>query len=1241
VHVNTSFILPLLYKLTWPARKLRDFSTQTISWRVVGGLALLAAIWFGGPLIAIGDARPLESERNRIITISIIVLLWVLFRITNMVRARRMNSGFFTSLRGGSGSSANAGQSTSKSEGEAATSATKAADSVVKDRFASALGVLKGAQFGSAPTLSQKILGIGSKRYIYQMPWYMFVGAPGAGKTTALLNSGLNFPLSDKLGQDPLRGVAGTRNCDWWFSDSAVMIDTAGRYTTQDSDQSADAAEWTEFLQLLKRFRPRQPINGVLVTVSLADLLMLGSADRERQANAVRARIQELMQTLNSDFPIYVLISKTDLIAGFTEFFDNLDRTARDQVWGFTFPLDTETDKPDLRRSVLTGEAVAQQFDLLAKRINELSLERLNEERDVARRAMIFGFPYQFQALRDPLVDFLDRALGANKLTRTAMVRGVYFTSGTQEGSPIDRVLGSISRSFGFQRQALAPLRPTGKAFFLRQTLHEIVFPEAVLAGTNLGWAKRFRRIKWSVAIGSAAIASALLIGMGISFFKNRQYIDAVAVKVAQLKSELALAPDTPRALKDLLPVYQTVVNLPIEPNVDPEKSTLWQSFGLFQGPKLRQAADLSYQRLLRDTFAVQLSSRIEQNLRATSSTPELRYETLKTYLMLHNPDRMDAAAFKGWVAFDLEVSQGNLLSPEERVVVLKHVDALLERNVLQGNLAYDDKVVAMVREEQLRTPFPQRVYQRLKRTGVSQDIPDFRIVASGGPSSALVFARVSGKSLNEGMPALYTYDGYYKGFSKALDESLKDLAEEEVWVLGLRDSENAKRVKEIKGRELLSNEVKRLYLEDYANLWEKFIADITVIKGNNLSQTIQTARLMSTPDSPLARLLRAIVREVTLADKFDAVAGVKGKANEVVDDTKKSLMRMLGGPNTNIPSPRALNQQANAPIEVLVDDRFVALRALVRSPGPNQPAPLDQSLTLVNDLYTLMNAAETAAKSGATPPQSEVPARVKAEAGKLPEPLRTILNSLAASGSAQAMGATRINLNQAMQAGVSEFCNKAIGGRYPFSPGSPRDVTPEDFARLFGPAGLMDDFFQKNLAQFVDMSTKPWKFRKVGDAQFNDASGALVQFQRAAEIRSVFFGAGSRGPAMRLDLKPLEMDQAILNVNIDIDGQVVKYAHGPAVSQSIQWPGPRGSNQVRLQISPPGANASGLFYEGPWALFRMFEKAAIEGASVPERFKATFVIDAKKIQFEVTASSVQNPFRLAELQAFKCPSAL
>ena len=859
----------------------------------------------------------------------------------------------------------------------------------------------------------------------------------------------------------------------------------------------------------------------------------------------------------------------------------------------------------------------------------------MHQERNIGNRALIYGLPYQFQSLREPLTEFIDRAFSASKLTAAPLVRGVYFTSGTQEGNPIDRIIGSLARGFGLQRQILAPLRPSGRSYFLKELLHAVVFPEAVLAGTNLRWERRARLLKWGVAAGSIAIASFLLLGLTVSYFSNRSYVVEVAAKTSALKEEIAKTEAERKDIKSLLPVYAAVLDLPRTAAVVPEQPTFWQGFRLFQGGKLLDASEQSYHRMLRDTLAPQIAARMAQVLRKGGNGPELQYETLKAYLMLHNPDRMDANAFKGWVAFDLETALGASLATDERAAVLQHVDALLSRNVLQNSLGFDDKLVAEIRAAQLSVPFPQRVYERLKRQGVAADISDFRITNAGGPSSALVFARASGRSLNDGVPALYTYDGYYKGFTKSLDESIRQLASEEVWVLGVKDSENARRVKELKGRESLVNEVKRLYLVDYGNIWEQFIEDIAVVKSTSLMQTLQTVRSISSSDSPLTRVMRAIAREVTLGEKFDPMRAAVQTVQEAAGNAKDSLIRMLG---VKPPPGGATGPVANAPIELLVDDRFIELRNLVRSPAQGQPAPIDQHISLMNDLYNHMVATDSAVKSGSASPSSDVPDRVRAAAGRLPEPFKSILNTLGSTGANQAMGATKSNLTQNLKVAVTDFCVKAIGDRYPFVRSSAKDVTPDDFARLFGPGGVMDEFFQKQLIQYVDMGAKPWRYRKIADGG-GDTSGALIQFQRASEIRGVFFGGGARAASTRVNIKPIDMDPKIETFSFEADGQVITFEHGTAaIPRTIQWPGPTGTPQVRLQVLP---SSTDLVFEGAWALHRLFDRATIEPLGGPDKFRATFDFDGKSVRIEVTASSVQNPFRMPELQSFRCPVTL
>ncbi|MBU1948766.1 MAG: hypothetical protein KJ927_08655 [Candidatus Eisenbacteria bacterium] len=185
----------------------------------------------------------------------------------------------------------------------------------------------------------------GSGGALYFLPWYMIIGPPAVGKTTLLKKSGLNFPYADPKRNDPsVKGVGGTRNCDWWFAEEAVILDTAGRYVLPVEED--DSQEWLGFLDLLRRHRGRKPINGLLVAVSIEDLVKGGIEAVEEHAKKIRTRIDELINRLGISFPVYLVFTKCDLIRGFVEYYGDINKDQRASVWGATISRDrsaTET----------------------------------------------------------------------------------------------------------------------------------------------------------------------------------------------------------------------------------------------------------------------------------------------------------------------------------------------------------------------------------------------------------------------------------------------------------------------------------------------------------------------------------------------------------------------------------------------------------------------------------------------------------------------------------------------------------------------------------------------------------------------------------------------------------------------------------------------------------------------------------------------------------------------------------
>ena len=1182
---------------------------------LVGLIAIALVIWIVGPLVQIGSVVPLDTVNERLALIGTIVLLYVLVKLWGLWRARRTNSTVVNQLI----AQAPAG----------APDAASAELATIRERFEKALTTLKQARFQRERGLWASASAHVGKRYLYELPWYVIIGAPGSGKTTALLNSGLEFPLAASLGESAVRGVGGTRNCDWWFTTEAVLIDTAGRYTTQDSDHDTDQKAWAGFLGLIKNSRPRQPLNGVLVTVSVTDLLTRTSAERASQAAAVRARVQELHQKFGIRFPIYLLVTKCDLLAGFMDYLGDASKEQRQDPWGFTFALDMQ-QHTDIK-------ALPAEFDLLEKRVTDGLIDRLQREGDPARRARIYAFPQQFAGLRGVLNEFVEKVFSPSQFEERPLLRGVYFISGTQEGTPIDRMLGAIARTYRLARTPPPPNQASGKAYFLQRLLHEVVFAESALAGTNLKWERRGALLAWSGYAAITLVFGGVAAAWGVSYYNNKKYIGDVAARVNRVREMVQATPNRASSdLRVLLPALAATKALAVE---DKQRVPWSLGFGLYQGRKLDSATQQVYKRMLVDAVQPRLALRVEDQLKSSGDDPELQYEVLKTYVMLHDPEHFDKDALKNFILADWAVNLPRDVSNEDRAALESHLDALLAQGATVSPLPEDKQLVEQTRRILAQMPLAQRIYSRIKRDGVGAEIPEFTIVKAAGPGAALVFTRAGKeKSLTRGVPGLYTYDGYHRGFQKVVDTTTKELRDEESWVLGLNEASRAASLRDPQALAKLTDEVRRAYLLDYVKQWEAFIADIKLLPIGGLTQAMQAARILSAPDNPLAPLMHGIVKETTLTEgeAKDGIDKAQDKAQQKIDESRAKLARMLGTksePSVGAPDAR---------IENIVDGRFESLRQFVKAPTGGGPAPIDATIGLINEVYLLLSATDTAVKAGNAPPPSEVPNKVKAEAGRLPEPLRSLVNALAATSNAAATGAARANLSSSVNSSIGEFCRQAITGRYPFVRSSATDVTQADFGRLFAPGGLFDEFFQKNLAALVDTNTRPWTFRQLGEGAITRDSATLAQFQRAAMIRDTFFGSGGRAPSLQLTFTPQEMDATITQFTLDLDGQLVKYSHGPQIPSAVQWPGPKGSTQVRVQLQPALASgASGMTTDGPWALFRMLDKLQLVPGATPEKFKVTFNVDNRKATFEVKTSSVVNPFRLRELAEFGCPRSL
>lgn len=1183
-------------------------------------LVLSLVVWYIGPQFAMSLSnaqwQPLGPEWVRWCVIAALWLFWLIKVLIRWWRERNVNGALLNQL-----AKMQAGK---PGEGPAAGSEEVAE---LNRRFKEAADVLKKTRFSGNEKKGGLLAGL-SKQYVYQLPWYAFIGAPGSGKTTALVNAGLTFPLAEQFGKAAIRGVGGTRNCDWWFTNEAVLIDTAGRYTTQESNENVDKAEWQGFMALLKRFRPRQPLNGVLLTLSVSDLLQMTAQERQVHAATLKARLTELRDGLGVQFPVYVLVTKTDLLSGFLEYFLNFTREERSQVWGFTLPYD-----PKNAGTIAVHEAFNQEFDLLYQRLNDGMHERLLNEPDLSRRALAFTLPQQLAGLREVMGRLLAEVFSESKFNEQPLLRGVYFTSGTQEGTPFDRVLGAMQRTFRVPSRVAGAgaSSGSGKSFFLQDLLQQVIFPEHFIAGRNLA---AERRMQWLRRAGMAACGLFFLFLNGawspwVSYGNNVRYIAEVAEKAQLLRTSVqavpALASDDAVAL---LPLLNQAREVAWSSQFDFNRVPWSYRYGLFQGYKLEAAGQVAYLRLLDEAFLPRLAARMEKLLRdASKGNADYLYQALKAYLMLSGEGRFDAEALKLWIHADWDHSNVTA-TREQRLQLDEHLSVLTGDRVVISPFPINQELVRNAREILNQQPPAHRTYSRIRARLLGPEPPEFTIASVAGSEAPNVLVRASKKPLNAGIVGLYTLKGYPL-FQKEVATALADIGSEDAWVLG-RVSATSKAVVPNPGEIMQqSQQITRLYLTDYAKLWQDYLGDVRLIPVNGLAETIQVTRILAGADSPLLLLTRAAARETTLirtdTSSTTRVDQAMNKLGRLRQEVTTAASLGIGGPNANT----GLDDK----IEMIVQGPFASLHAVTKgAPGTAQIDALGKAL---EDYQASLVAADSALRGGTIPRTQEAENRLRSEAARMPAPVRAVLEALVGQASQQVAGGARSSASANVKGGVGQTCSAVISGRYPFARSAQQDVLANDFAQVFAPGGLMDDTFQKNLAPFVDTSKGTWRPRSGPEGAAAGSAADLAQFQRAAVIRDAFFAPGSR--AMKFELIVRVVQTAGMDrVELDIDGQSILASAASDGAKRISWPGVRGTNQVRLMVGKAATPV--LATDGAWALHRLIDRGQVQSGTSPERVLVNFNVNGRTLAIEFTAQSVRNPLRLPQLDGFSCP---
>lgn len=1162
-------------------KKMTYALTSRTAMLIIGFLALSLLIWFGGPLIAVADYVPLASIAARLLTILLILLLFSVTKIYRLVQQNKRDEKMADELI----DSDDSGGSEVNEE-----------ITTLKTRMNEAIDLLKDVKLFKG-------------KNIYQLPWYIMIGPPGAGKTTVINNSGLDYPLKDKLGVDLVHGIGGTRNCDWWFTNKAVLIDTAGRYTTQNSHAKHDSRAWEGFLGLLRKYRPLRPINGVMISMGISELMSQTKTERNLHARAIKQRLQELQNQLGMTFPVYVIFSKVDLIEGFREFFGELTEEECEQVWGVTFELDLAKDTQ--------VEAFNKEFHTLISKLTEMLNRRLINERNEAIRAKIFEFPRQLRVLQGVADGFLKEIFTPNAYEELPMFRGVYLTSATQEGTPSSFLNDVNSGKTDYINQS--------KSFFIKNVLESVIFPEQNLASTNKHHDKQN---KW-LRVASISLAVIALFGFSISWYFSFAWNSNLIAETEEAIStyqELDSASFDRNNLVVLNDRLNALRNLPASAPflMDSEESP---SFGFNKLNEIKASSVNAYDRSLQTYLEPFISNTLIKEMAAHPEHLSYLYETLKCYLMLFQPEYFESEDITAWFDAYLERNLPGDKSIQIRDELMGHISALLNKGINQTDV--DNQAVRTARAELTKLPIAERAYQRLQADFLNSSIPPFRLTDIISFESAQKFTFRNNGELTRNIPGLYTFNGFHGIFNVEKSKMLGNLMASS-WVYG----EEASGTYDI-SKDEIEKKLEQRYFQDYIHYWQSFLDDLSLNQYSSPAEGVNITDVLAGSEAPIKNIITAVQKNVQLtklpvSENQKAAGKLAANAAEIAIQAKANRIKRFlpdEAPKFDIKLPGYQVEEAFEDVINIDSQQLDNIQKNLRE--------LNIYLTKLDRGDQLKYSIKDQISGKSKPSFIR---QLEFQSRDLPYPFNSWLLDISRDTSNITKNSANRHLNEIWKSKVLREYNAAIVGRYPFSPQADKEVNMKDFARFFGPGGTIDSFFNSYVAPSVDISSSPWKFEK----DIGISSETLKMFEHAYQIQTAFFDGGSNTPRIEFGLRTFKLDKAVSSLMIEIDGQSMTYRHGPLKVTNFIWPGASGQSKTRVVFTPPnGGRSINTTYQGEWSLYRMLDELSEKRSQTRNDLELHFSIMGNNAKVELLPKSIRHPFWNTSVEKFSCPTRL
>ena len=1057
----------------------------------------------------------------------------------------------------------------------------------------------------------------------YRLPWYILVGDEDSGKTTLLNNSGLEFYEEYNADVNVIKDQVDP-GVSWCFSTDAVFVDVKGKIFTNSQPKSLETSIWTELLELLNKHRRKKPISGVILTVNIDRLLHASPDERQKIAFKFRQRLQEINDKFGVDCPVYCTFTKCDLIAGFTEYFDSLNDHDRNQMWGITIPQ----HEKNVVSYVIEG------FTNLVTTTRSRLLPNLQlNEWDTHRSGLINGFLLQLASMGEVIKEFIIDIYQRNGYYDASFLRGIYFVSSCQQGSPIDYVAAATHKDLGLDYQPLPEQINKDQSYFVKYLLGTFIESEK-----NIIPLSHYRRQNLYISRACVYTCAIAIVATGLGLWwdshnKNSEMLTKADVLLNNLKMR-SINPKYQGSLSKHIPILDGLNQMVFD--LTPDNKTLSYHWGLFVGGIPLKPLNKVYLRELQDYFLPYLKDTLAASITTEQKSKKNEYSifnNLQAYLMLSTPSKIDKSFVERWMRdYWREVYPTSQLY---RVSLRSNLQSLLHLN--KSSTPTDQTLVKGAREYLKKLTVSELAYYNLLRNTDHTINEDIRMQMSLNAN----FHQLFGNSANHfNILDMFTAEGYTNLFEQGLKPAIDNLSEA-WWVLGIRSPEI---MTETQKQQVVQG-VTTLYMNDYISHWMKALSSLKVAKFNNINDANNILLSLTSDESPILKILTIVwdntgIKPYTGLEYVHLTNSSKKKNSHTKVEESFALINGIIGAKSQTGSEGAESGgsgKSKSPYDSLVmsfNKLLKDIHSISVSSDPDEAA----YQFILQSLSSSSGASKTSS-SDVSGKQNDIQNLLNISQS-LPAPINEWVATIADNTWGAILNNASVYVNNEWQEKIYPKYLATIANKYPFNPKAKNEVQLSDFKLFFGKDGVLDTFIAKKASQFIDTDSAKWKWKTINHHSVSLSDKALQQIQQADKIKQALFSStGELG--INFMVGPSNLDGASQAMIINLNGQTIKYQHGPQQFLAIKWP-----NTVTYpmsQLSFVGLNGETITKTeaGDWGWFKLLNDLQITQDSSPSRIIVNAASNGHYGSFVVQTKSWVNPFYPNMFKNFELPKSL